>query len=152
MVGNTWRRRRATASGARRPSVVLTLLIILALAGCAGMAEQAQSTDFCQQYEELVVAADEFRDQDLVSADGDDLRAQVERLHAGLDQVQAVAEGQLDNAAAELQAELDELAQVAVDAGEQAREAAQPLAEESVEEFQQKWVALRDAADAQCGG
>ena len=85
------------------------------------------------------------------SANVEQLRARVENFQDGLAQLDAVAEGRLDTSISTLRANLDELRQALADAGDQARETAQPLVEDSVDDVAQSWAALRAKVEAECG-
>ena len=112
------------------------------------MAESTRSVDLCSRFDGLVAQADQFRDQDWESANVDQLRARVENFQDGLAQLDAVAEGRLDTSISTLRANLDELRQALADAGDQARETAQPLVEDSVDDVAQSWAALRAKVEA----
>ena len=139
-------RLRRTVNGC----VVLVLASGL-LSGCAAMAESTRSADLCTRYDQLVAQADEFRDQDWASVNVDELRARVQDFQDRLVQLDAVADGRLDTAASTLRANLDELAQAVADAGDQARETAQPLVEQSLDDVAQSWAVLRTKIEAECG-
>ena len=85
------------------------------------------------------------------SANVDQLRARVENFQDGLAQLDAAAEGRLDTSISTLRANLDELRQALADAGDQARETAQPLVEDSVDDVAQSWAVLRAKVEAECG-
>ena len=130
---------------------VVSVLVSGLLSGCAAMAESTRSTDLCTRYDDLVAQADEFRDQDWSNATVDEVRARVVNFQDRLAQLDAVADGRLDTAASTLRANLDELAQAVADAGDQARETAQPLVEQSLDDVAQSWAVLRTKVEAECG-
>jgi len=138
-AGRTARVREAVALGA----VALSTAILMA--GCANLEVQ----DFCTQYADLVVAVDELRDQPLRGR-ADDIRAAAKDVGDELDQFQAVAEGRLDDALTRMRDNVDALRQAAVDAGEDARQTAAPLLEESVQNVRDAWVAVQSIAETQC--
>ncbi len=116
------------------------------LAACGDTDDQ----NYCSQYDDLVTAADEFQEQDPLTAKVEDLRAASEEVEAELDQFQAVSEGRLDTAISTLRASVDAVRQAAVDAGSEAVETARPLLEDSLEDVAEAWAALKDIADVQC--
>lgn len=133
---------------ARRLGAALgsALLCLPLLSGCGDTASQ----DFCAQYEDLVTAAEELRAKDPATTDIDELRAASEDVQAELDQFQAVTEGRLDDALTRLRANIDEVRQAAVDAGAEARETAQPLIEDALDNVRDAWLIVQDIAETQC--
>lgn len=133
-----------------RPGVARSLgasvLCIPLLGACADTAAQ----DFCTQYDELVAAAAELREQDPLTAKADDLRTRAEAFRAELDQFQAVSEGRLDQAISRLRADIDAVRQAAADSGTEAVEAARPLAEDAMEQVNEAWTLVQSLAETQC--
>ncbi len=123
----------------------------LLLSGCSGMAENAKSNDLCSQFDQLVKAADEFRAADPGQAKADDLRAQANHLRDSVNQVQAVADGQLDDVLSALEARLDDLRDELAAAGDEAKEAATAQWKEDVEAVLERWAIVRDRVATQCG-
>jgi hypothetical protein len=142
---------RRGAGWPRRATSAASLLLVLPLAACGGYAEDIRAADLCARYDQAVAAADDFRQQDLVAEGSADVRAEVDQLQANLDQLQAVAEGRLDQAISDLQTALDEVTQAAVDAGDEARQAAQELVAEDLEDVATAWATVRGALEAECG-
>lgn len=133
-----------------RPGVARSLgasvLCIPLLGACAETAAQ----DFCTQYEELVAAAAELREQDPVTAKAEDLRTQAEAFGAELDQFQAVSEGRLDQAISRLRADINAVRQAAADTGTEAVEVARPLIEDAMEQVNEAWILVQSLAETQC--
>ncbi len=126
--------------------MVSGLLSMQLLSACA----DAEAQNFCGQYADLVEAAAELRARDPATSDVEELRAAAADVQAELDQFQAVAEGRLDEALTRLRENADAVRQAAVDAGAEAREAAQPLIEDALESVQDAWLIVQDIAEAQC--
>ena len=124
----------------------------LVLSGCAGMAQDARANDLCTRYRELVISANQFRELDPAQVKADELRARANRFRDRLDQVQAVSEGQLDTAIANLEANLDDLREGAIEAGANARTTVQPLWKDDLQHVAESWAALRQAVDTRCHG
>ena len=127
-------------------SLGAAVLCLPLLAACADTAEQ----DLCTQYDELVTAAQQLREQEPVTGTVEELRAASAKLRAELDQFQAVSEGRLDEAISRLRANVDAVRQAAVDAGTEARETARPLLEDAMKNVDQAWAVVQDLAEKQC--
>ena len=98
----------------RLRSLVTVGVVIAAgqvLTGCGDTADR----DLCTQYAGLLTAADEWQQQDPLTAEAEDMRAASEKFQAELDQVQAVAEGRLDTAISTLQANIDAFREAAIE-------------------------------------
>ena len=121
----------------------------LLLSGCSGMAENARSNDFCTQFDQLVEAVDEFKTIDPAQASGDDLREQADHLRDSINQVQAVAEGRLDDVLSALEARLDDLREELIAAGDEAKETLQ-LRKDDVQAVLDQWAIVRDRVTTQC--
>ena len=118
------------------------------MAGCGDPADQ----DLCAQYADLVQAADDWQQQDPLTAEAGDLRAASEEFKTELDQFQAVAEGRLDTAISTLRAAIDGVRQAAIEADSEALEVARPLLEDLAEDIAEAWAVLDALADTQCDG
>ena len=129
-----------------RASLVLALLPILLLGGCANLDTQ----NFCAQYEDLVASVDELRAKDPATTKVEDLRAAADQVTQELDQFQAVAEGRLDDALTRLRENVDAVRQAAVDAGAEAKKTAEPLIQESMQSVQDAWSIVQGIAETQC--
>jgi len=116
------------------------------LSACGDTADQ----DLCTQYAGLLSAADEWQQQDPVTAKADDLRAASEEFQAQLDQVQAVAEGRLDTAISRLRADIDAFRQAANDEDDEALDTARPLLEDTKDDVDEAWAVVERLADLQC--
>lgn len=133
---------------ARRAGASLGLALLSAqlLSGCADLATQ----DLCSQYEDVVAAVEELRAKDPDTTKVEELRAAADDVSEELDQLQAVAEGRLDEALTRLRENVDAVRQAAVDAGKDARETAAPLIEDSMQRVQDAWSIVQDVAETQC--
>ena len=133
---------------ARRAGAALGLALLSAqlLSGCADLATQ----DLCSQYEDVVAAVEELRAKDPDTTKVEELRAAADDVSEELDQLQAVAEGRLDEALTRLRENVDAVRQAAVDAGKDARETAAPLIEDSMQRVQDAWSIVQDVAETQC--
>lgn len=129
--------------GASLGSVVLGVQL---LSSCADTAAQ----EFCSQYDDLVVAAQKLREVDPATTRVEELRAAADDVQAELDQVQAVAEGRLDDAISRLRANVDAARQAAVDAGTEALETARPLIQDALDRVEEAWSIVQDIAEQQC--
>ena len=116
------------------------------LTGCGDTADQ----DLCTQYANLLSAADEWQQQDPLTAKADELRTASEKFQAELDQFQAVAEGRLDTAISTLHANIDAFRQAAIEDDSEALEAARPLLEDAKEDVDEAWAVVEALADVQC--
>jgi hypothetical protein len=116
------------------------------LTGCGDTADQ----DLCTQYAGLLAAADEWQQQDPLTAKADELRAASEKFQDELDQVQAAAEGRLDTAISTLQANIDAFRQAAIEDDSEALDAARPLLEDAKEDVDEAWAVVEALADMQC--
>ena len=116
------------------------------LAACGN----SDDRDLCTQFAGLVSAADEWQQQDPLTAKADDMRAASEDFQAELDQFQAVAEGRLDTAISTLRANIDAFRQAAIDNDSEALEAARPLLEDAKEDVDEAWAVVEALADLQC--
>jgi hypothetical protein len=126
--------------------VSLTLLSLLVTAGCTN----ASGVDLCTQYDALSTEAAELREMQPAATSADEIRAQVEAVQVALDRLQAVSEGQLDQAISNLRAAASELAQSAVSTGREALDDALPALKESVERVRETWAVLEQVAQNQC--
>jgi len=134
-----------------RPCLVVTVLAsAVLLGGCSAMTENAQSADLCTQFDQLVEAADELKDAEPGQARADELRAQAGRVRDNVDQVQAVADGRLDDALSALEASLADLRSDLVAAGEEARKTTVPLVKEDLQAVRDRWAVVKDRVAAQC--
>lgn len=116
------------------------------LGGCGDTADR----DLCTQYAGLVKAAEEWQQQDPLTAKADEMRAASEEFQAELDQFQAVAEGRLDTAISTLRANIDAFRQAAIDDDNDALETARPLLEDAKEDVDEAWGVVEALADLQC--
>ena len=116
------------------------------LTACGDTADQ----DLCAPYANLVAAADEWQQQDPLTAKADELRTASEEFQSQLDQFQAVAEGRLDTAISTLRANIDAFRQAAIDDDSEALEAARPLLEDAKEDVAEAWAVVEALADVQC--
>ena len=133
----------------RLRSLVTVGVVIAAgqvLTACGDTADR----DLCTQYANLVAAADEWQQQDPLTAKADEMRESSEELQAQLDQFQAVAEGRLDTAISTLRANIDAFRQAAIDKDSEALEAARPLLEDAKEDVEEAWAVVEALADVQC--
>ena len=133
----------------RLRSLVTVGIVIAAaqvLTACGDTADQ----DLCTQYADLVAAADEWQQQDPLTAKADELRTASEEFQAELDQFQAVAEGRLDTAISTLRANIDAFRQAAIEDDSEALEAARPLLEDAKEDVDEAWAVVEALADMQC--
>jgi len=136
----------------RRTTVAAGLIVSgLLLSGCSAMADNARNTDLCTQFDQLVKAADEFRETDPAQVRADDLRARTDHLRDSVNQVQAVAEGRLDDVLSSLEATLNDLSEALTAAGQDARQAVAALEEDDVQAVLDRWAIVRDRVAAQCG-
>jgi hypothetical protein len=134
---------------ARLRSLVTVGVVVAAtqvLTACGDTADR----DLCTQFAGLVTAADEWQQQDPVTAKADELRAASEDFQAELDQFQAVAEGRLDTAISTLRANIDAFRQAAIDHDGEALETARPLLEDAKEDVDEAWAVVEALADVQC--
>lgn len=127
-------------------SLAAAALCLPLLSGCGDTTSQ----DLCAQYRDLATAAEELGEKDPVTTDVDELRDAADDVQAELDQFQAVAEGRLDDALTRLRENVDAVRQSAVDAGEDARETAQPLVEETLAKVREAWLIVQGIAETQC--
>ena len=97
-----------------------------------------------------MTAADEWQQQDPLTATADELRAASDDFQAELDQFQAVAEGRLDTAISTLRANIDAFRQAAIDQDGEALETARPLLEDAKEDVDEAWAVVEALADVQC--
>ncbi|MDF2092926.1 hypothetical protein P0Y31_11285 [Knoellia sp. 3-2P3] len=121
-------------------------LCLPVLVACADTAEQ----DFCTQYDQLVTAAQELREQDPVAGNVEELRAAAAKVSAELDQFQAVTEGRLDEAISRLRADVDAVRQAVVAAGTEAVDTARPLIEDAMKNLNEAWAVVQERAARQC--
>jgi outer membrane murein-binding lipoprotein Lpp len=136
----------------RRTTVAAGLIVSgVLLSGCSTMADNARNTDLCTQFDQLVKAADEFRETDPAQVRADDLRARTDHLRDSVNQVQAVAEGRLDDVLSSLEATLNGLSEALTAAGQDARQAVAALEEDDVQAVLDRWAIVRDRVAAQCG-
>src|SRR4051812_27995866 len=106
--------------------------------------------DLCTQYADLLSAADEWQQQDPVTAKADEMRAASEKFQAELDKLQAVAEGRLDTAISTLQADIDSFRQAAIDEDGGALETTHPLLADAKDKVDQALAVVETLADLQC--
>jgi hypothetical protein len=136
----------------RRTTVAAGLIVSgVLLSGCSTMADNARNTDLCTQFDQLVKAADEFRETDPAQVRADDLRARTDHLRDSVNQVQAVAEGRLDDVLSSLEATLNGLSEALTAAGQDARQTVAALEEDDVQAVLDRWAIVRDRVAAQCG-
>ena len=129
---------------------LMTVGVVIAagqvLTACGDIADQ----DLCTPYANLVAAADEWQQQDPLTAKADELRTASEEFQSQLDQFQAVAEGRLDTAISTLRANIDAFRQAAIDNDSEALEAARPLLEDAKQDVAEAWAVVEALADVQC--
>jgi hypothetical protein len=116
------------------------------LSACGDTADR----DLCTQYAGLLSAADEWQEQDPLTAKADEMRAASEKFQAELDQLQAVAEGRLDTAISTLRANIDAFRQAAIDENGDALETARPLLADAKEDVTEALGVVEALADVQC--
>jgi hypothetical protein len=122
------------------------LAAVLVLSGCGTSADR----DFCNQFADLVTAADEIQAQDPLVGTAEELRTSAEDFEAQLDQFQAVTEGRFDTVISVLRASVDGIRQAAVEASEGGLTSARPLLEDTLEDVDEAWANLQELAAVQC--
>ena len=133
-----------------KPRSVLAAGVAIAILPLLGACGDTADQDLCTQYADLVAAADEWQQQDPLTATADELRAASEEFQAELDQVQAAAEGRLDTAISTLSEAIDAFRQAAIEDDSEALEAARPLLEDVKENVDEAWAVVEALADLQC--
>jgi ABC-type amino acid transport substrate-binding protein len=115
-------------------------------AGCG----DTEDRDLCAQYADLVTTVEELQGQDPLAAEAEELQTAAAELEAELDQFQAVAEGRLDTAISTLRAAVDAIRQAAIANGGAALETARPFLEDAMEQVDEAWTVLEALAEVQC--
>ena len=113
--GRDRHRQESAVAASLRDRVRELVGAIAAIPLLGGACGDTADRDLCTQYAGLVTAADEWQQQDPLTAKADELRAASEEFQAELDQFQAVAEGRLDTAISTLRASIDAFRQAAID-------------------------------------
>jgi len=133
-----------------RPRSLLAAGVAIAILPLLGACGDTADQDLCTQYAGLLTAADEWQQQDPLTAKADEMRAASEEFQAELDQVQAAAEGRLDTAISTLSEAIDAFRQAAIEDDSEALEAARPLLEDVKEDVDEAWAVVEALADLQC--
>ena len=118
----------------------------LVLAGCGDV----ETRDLCSQYDDVVTQAQELNKLDAATATADEVRKQVEALRVQVDQFQAVAEGQLDQAISRLRAALTDAREDAAAAANQAADQVRAVLKDDLQNIRNQWALIKQAVDVQC--
>lgn len=133
-----------------KPRSLLAAGVAIAALPLLGACGDTADRDLCTQYADLVTAADEWQQQDPLTAKAEDMRAASEKFQAELAQVQAVAEGRLDTAISTLQANIDAFREAAIEDNSEALEAARETLEDAKDDVDEAWAVVEALADVQC--
>jgi hypothetical protein len=128
-------------------ALVCALMGSLVIAGCG----DTKAADLCTQYKQVSTRADEIENLKPSTETVDELRHNLTNFQASLDQLQAAADGRLDQVISDLRAAVRDFVQAAVDNGKKAAETAQPLLDDSLSEVAKLWGLVQEQADAECG-
>jgi hypothetical protein len=126
----------------------LVLASVVVLPACA--TNIATQENLCTRYDNFVSAVDALKNADLKTPQLDALRAKADAVNARLDELQAVAEGQLDTMIATLQSDLADLRAALASAGGKAREAVQPVLQQQIDNIEQAFAQIEARAGVDC--
>jgi hypothetical protein len=138
--------RRGLARSVRRGLPLTVAAVLLAAAGCTN----ASDTDLCSRVDNVSAKAQALRDSEPAKAKDGEVRAQVAALQAALDQLQAVSDGQLDQAISDVRSAAADAAESAVANGKDAAEATRGALQDALDNLDQKWVELGHLIKNQC--
>ena len=127
-------------------AVGATLAAAQVVTACGDSADQ----DLCAQYAGLVAAAEEWQQQDPLTANPDEVGAATEQFQADLDEFQAMAEGRLVRATSTLRATIDAFREVVAGKDNESLGTARPLVAAAKENVNEAWAVVETLADAQC--
>ncbi len=110
----------------------------------------AQGSELCAHYDEIVTIAEDFSELDASETSADELRSRATDFRDRLDELQEVVEGErIDTALSKLEQSLDAARAAAAEAGDNVEER-MARAKASLEEVNEKWARVQSLVTDRC--
>ena len=123
---------------------------VLLLGGCGSNEGDAQGSELCAHYDEIVTIAEDFSELDASETSADELRSRATDFRDRLDELQEVVEGErIDTALSKLEQSLDAARAAAAEAGDNVEER-MARAKASLEEVNEKWARVQSLVTDRC--